>query len=165
MSINRVVALMVIAGLSFSSAAFAAETEQTDQQEKPPAMAQLTDVIRRTSVIAPTPVVVPQVKRPALLPALYLSLGAMQAWDVYSTSAALKAGAYEANPTARFTGGTGSMIALNAVTTASTIFFAERMWKKNKVGAVVLMTAINGATAAVSMHNMRNARIASGRIR
>jgi hypothetical protein len=52
---------------------------------------------------------------------------------------------------------------LKAATTASTIFFAERMWKKNKVGAVVMLAAINGATAAVSMHNMRNARALSTR--
>ena len=160
MNIKRTAALMTIAGLSFSSVAFAAETET---EEKQSAVLQMADVIRTATVIAPIPVIVPQAKRPALLPALYVSLGAMQAWDVRSTSIALKAGAHEANPAVRFTGSTGSMIALKAVTTASTIFFAERRWKKNKVGAVVLMIAINGATAAVSMHNIRNARIAAGR--
>ena len=40
----------------------------------------------------------------------------------------------------------------------STIFFAERMWKKNKVGAIVMLAAVNGATAAISMQNMRNAK-------
>ena len=34
------------------------------------------------------------------------------------------------------------------------------LWKKNKVGAIVMLAAINGATAAVSMHNMRNAKAA-----
>ena len=53
---------------------------------------------------------------------------------------------------------TGSMLGLKAATTAGTIFFAERMWKTNKVGAIVMMVAINGATAVVSMHNMRNAK-------
>ena len=72
--------------------------------------------------------------------ALYASLGVMQAWDAYSTSAALKAGAREANPTAApFAGNAGSMLGLKAATTAGTIFFAERLWKKNKVGATPLL--------------------------
>jgi hypothetical protein len=50
------------------------------------------------------------------------------------------------------------LVGLKAATTVSTIFFAERVWKKNKVAAVVMMAAINGGVAAVSMHNMRNAR-------
>ena len=106
----------------------------------------------------------PKVDRPAILPALYATFGAMQAWDIYSTRSAIQAGAREANPTAAaFAGNAGSMLGLKAATTASTIFFAERMWKKNKVGAVVMMVAINGATAAVSMHNMRNAKKLSTR--
>lgn len=122
---------MIVFGLSFSSAAVAAEKETT---------------------------------RPAALPVLYLTLGAMQAWDIYSTSAALHAGAKESNPAAApFVGNARSMIGLKAATTASTIFFAERLWKTNKVGAVVMMMAINGASAAVSMRNMRNVQTTKGR--
>ena len=103
-------------------------------------------------------------KRPAMLPALYVTLGLMQAWDLASTSAALKAGAREANPAAApFANNKGSMLGLKAVTTASTIFFAERAWKKNKVAAVVMMVAINGGMAAVAMNNMRNARALAAR--
>ena len=101
----------------------------------------------------------PRVKRPTLLPALYVTLGVIQAWDIASTSGALKRGAREANPAAAaFAGGKGSMVGLKMATTASTIFFAERAWKKNKVAAVVMMAAINGSMAAVSVRNMRNAR-------
>jgi hypothetical protein len=39
-----------------------------------------------------------------------------------------------------------------------------RLWKTNKVGAIFMMVAINGATAVVSMRNMQNAKIA-GRVR
>jgi hypothetical protein len=159
--INRVVAAIVIAGLSFSSAASAAEKETALERE------QRLDAAQRLGAASPmTPLAgyVPGEKRPAALPALYATLGAMQAWDVYSTSAALKAGAREANPTAApFANNAGKMMGLKAATTASTIFFAERMWKKNKVGAIVMMVAINGATAAVSMNNMRNAKLAAGR--
>lgn len=106
----------------------------------------------------------PHLKRPAVLPALYVTLGLMQAWDLASTSAALKAGAREANPAAApFANNKGSMLGLKAVTTASTIFFAERAWKKNKVAAVVMMVAINGGMAAVAMNNMRNARVLAAR--
>jgi len=48
--------------------------------------------------------------RPAALPALYVALGATQTWDIYSTSAALRAGAKESNPgAAPFARNAGSM--------------------------------------------------------
>lgn len=101
----------------------------------------------------------PEVKRPAALPALYVSLAALQAWDVHTTSAALKTGAREANPVAApFAGSSAKVIALKAASTAGTVFFAERLWKQNKVAAVVVMAAINAGTAAVAMNNARIAR-------
>jgi hypothetical protein len=103
--------------------------------------------------------------RPAALPALYVALGATQTWDIYSTSAALRAGAKESNPgAAPFARNAGSMIGLKAATTASTIFFAERLWRTNRAGAVVMMMAIDAASAAVSIHNMRNAKVAKGSV-
>jgi hypothetical protein len=106
----------------------------------------------------------PPAKRPMILPALYVSLGAVQAWDVYSTSAALKAGAIERNPlVAPVVGNSGGMIALKLATAGTTVFFAERLWKKNRVAAIVMMAGINGATAAVAMRNIRNARTAGAR--
>jgi hypothetical protein len=102
-----------------------------------------------TDEAAPMSINVIEVKRPALLPVLYASLGVMQAWDVYSTSAAMKAGAREANPAAAaFAGNAGSLIALKATTTASTIFFAERMWKKNDCHACGDQRCHRGGIAA-----------------
>jgi hypothetical protein len=156
MKIKRIAAVVAFVGLSFSSVAFAAENETNLER------AQRLDAAQR---MAPLAVYVPNAKRPAVLPALYATLGAMQAFDVYSTSAALKAGAKEANPVAApFAGNAGSMLGLKVATTAGTIFFAERLWKTNKVGAIVMMVAINSATAVVSMHNMQNAKT-SGRAR
>ena len=43
--------------------------------------------------------------------------------------------------------------------TSNTILLAERMWKKNRAGAVVVMAVINGAMAGVAMHNMHNAKV------
>jgi hypothetical protein len=94
-------------------------------------------------------------RRPALLPALYGSYAVLQALDVYSTRRAMAAGAREANPLMRAGGSTGA-IAVKAAAGAATVFFAEHAWKKNRVGAMVLMTALNGMTAAVVAHNIHN---------
>ena len=151
MNIQRVVGIVTIIGLCFSNLAAAAE-----KGENPPAGAPANSL-----GVAIGGMYQSVEKRPALLPALYAAFGAMQAWDVYTTSAALKSGAHEANPVAApFAGNAAHLIGLKAVTTASTIFFVERMWRHNRVGAVVLLTLVNGATAAVAMQNARNARIA-----
>ena len=122
------------------------------------------DYITTSFDMTPDEVPAPKVSRPAILPALYATLVAMQAWDLYSTNAAMKAGGREANPTvAAFAGNASALIGLKAATTASTIFFAERMWKKNRMGAIVMLVAVNGATAAISMHNMRNAKLSAAR--
>jgi hypothetical protein len=96
-------------------------------------------------------------KRPAALTALYGTYATIQALDVVSTHRAIANGAQERNPLMRG-GSVGTMIAVKAATGAATIFFAERMWKKNRVGAVIVMAALNGASAAIVAHNQRNAR-------
>jgi len=155
-SFKRFVAVLTFAVLSVSTVGVVQAAEKEE--------ARLTDIDGVVMPLVPASEYTPQVKRPAMLPVLYATLGAMQAWDVCSTNAAMKAGAREANPTAAaFAGNSGSLIGLKAATTASTIFFAERMWKKSKVGAIVMLAAINGATAVVSMHNMRNAKVAAAR--
>jgi uncharacterized protein DUF5658 len=99
-------------------------------------------------------------RRPAALPAMYASLAALQVLDVYSTRRAIGAGAREANPAMRSAAGSGSgaMLAVKAVSSATSIFFTERAWKKNRKGAVILLAAINGVTAAIVANNVRNAR-------
>jgi hypothetical protein len=95
--------------------------------------------------------------RPAVLPALYGTYVALQGLDFYSTRKALAAGAHEANPVMR--GGHGAtMLAVKAAAGVGTIYFAERAWKKNKAGAIVLMAVLNGATAMIAAHNLQNAR-------
>ena len=164
MTIKTIGTMMTIAGLCFSSVAAAATKDQTPPAVTPAAAETLAITLPNGSIRVKPPVFGRKASRPAALTALYASLGAMQALDVYSTSAALKAGAHEANPLlARFAGNTGAMLGLKAATTASTIFFAERMWKKNRTAAVVLMAIINGATAAVAAHNLQNARILAAR--
>ena len=96
-------------------------------------------------------------RRPIALSALYGTYGTLQALDVVTTRRALGAGAREINPMMK--GGTmAAMIAVKTVAGASTIYFTERLWKKNRVGAVIVMAALNGATAAIVARNHGNAR-------
>jgi uncharacterized protein DUF5658 len=98
--------------------------------------------------------------RPAALPVMYAALGGLQAFDIYSTRRAISGGgAQEVNPLMKqAAGSSGVMLAAKALSTAGTIYFAERLWKKNRKGAMILMAVINGATAAIAVRNMKNAR-------
>ena len=96
-------------------------------------------------------------KRPAVLPVLYGTYALLQAMDVISTRKALAAGATEGNPWMRG-GGMGTTVAIKAASGAATVLLVEKAWRKNRSGAIVLMVAINGASAAVVAHNNRNAR-------
>lgn len=95
-------------------------------------------------------------KRPAALPALYVSLAALQAFDVYSTRRGLGHGASEANPLTKGVAGSPAMFwTVKAAATAGTILMAERLWKTNKAGAIAVMVLSNGVMAAVAAHNAR----------
>ena len=96
-------------------------------------------------------------KRPTLLPALYGTFATLQVLDVMSTRKALAAGGREANPLMR-NGNIGTTIALKAASATATFYLTEKLWKKNRVAAVVVMAAINGAGVAVVAHNNRVAR-------
>ena len=94
--------------------------------------------------------------RPRLLPALYVSYAALQAFDVYSTREALALGGREANPLMQgVVGNTGSFVAVKAALTVGTIIAAERLWKTNKVGAIAVMVASNSVAALVAARNAR----------
>ena len=96
-------------------------------------------------------------RRPVTLAALYGTYGALQAMDVVTTRRAIAVGANERNPLMK-NGNMAAMIAVKAAAGASTIYFTERLWKKNRVGAVIVMAALNGATAAIVANNHRHAR-------
>jgi hypothetical protein len=100
------------------------------------------------------PVVATPEKRPAILPALYLTLAGLQAYDVYSTQAGLSRGAVELNPiVSPVAGNTPSMIVMKAISTGTTIIMAERLWHRNKAAAILTMVAANGVMAVVAAHN------------
>jgi hypothetical protein len=99
----------------------------------------------------------PRAKRPVALPALYASQAALQALDAHSTYAAINRGAVEANPLMKgVVGNKGAMMAVKAGVAASTIWMAERMWKKgNRAGAIATMLIANCVTAAVVANNYK----------
>ena len=97
--------------------------------------------------------------RPKLLPALYVSYAALQAFDVFSTKQALSQGAREANPLMQgVVGNTGAFVAVKAAVAVGTIVAAERLWKTNKTAAIVVMVASNSVAAIVAARNARTLR-------
>jgi len=98
-------------------------------------------------------------KRPPAMPAMYAGFGVLQALDIYSTQRAMSSGATEMNPLlGPASRNTAAMVAVKGASTALTIYFAERAWKRNPKGAMVLMSVINGVTAAVVARNLHNAK-------
>ena len=98
-------------------------------------------------------------ERPSSSPALKTLLGTyivLQGLDIYSTGAARRAGAHEANPV--MDRGMMQATAVKAVTGLTTYYFVNRMAKKNRKGAVITMAILNGVTAAVVANNLKNSR-------
>ena len=102
-----------------------------------------------------TPPAAAAASRGPVLPSLYASLAALQAFDAYSTSSALKRGAVEANPMMKsIAGNSAALWAVKGGTTAASIYFAERLWKQNRrMHAIALMAATNGLMATVAARN------------
>ena len=94
--------------------------------------------------------------RPAVLPSLFVSLAGLHALDAYSTSRGLAKGAREANPLMQGAAKNSAMFwAIKAGTSVLPMLAAERMWKKNRVGAVVVMALANGVAVAVAANNAK----------
>jgi Domain of unknown function (DUF5658) len=146
--------IAVVAALTLSSRVlFAAEPAPAQ-----PLNTRLSaDAIHRLTVWPPrfpTPERAVNHSRPTALVPLYLSLGALEALDAATTFKGLSHGAVEGNPVmSGLTGNHFAVIGVKAAATIGSIWAAERMWKRSRIGAVVLMVAVNGAMAAVVAHN------------
>lgn len=102
------------------------------------------------------PIVAEQPRRPAALLPLYGSLIALQGMDYHSTQRALDAGRREANPAMRgVVNNSAAFFAVKAGATAGVIWASEKMWKKNRKGAVIFAVVVNAAMAAVVANNYR----------
>jgi hypothetical protein len=93
--------------------------------------------------------------RGSVLPALYVSLVGLQAYDGYSTSRGLKSGAFEANPLlGTLASHPAALWAVKGATAFVSIYLAERLWREHHRGqAIVLMVLSNGLMAAVAASN------------
>ncbi|MDP1570883.1 MAG: hypothetical protein Q8L86_12870 [Vicinamibacterales bacterium] len=90
--------------------------------------------------------------RPAALPVLYGALVLLQGMDFHTTRQGMALGAHETNGLIR-NGNAGTTTALKMASAATTIFIAEKMWKKNRAGALALMVATNVVLGAVVANN------------
>ena len=99
----------------------------------------------------------PPAERGSLLPAMYLGLATLNAYDAYSTNRALKSGAIEANPVMRgVAGNPAALWAVKGGVTALSIYAAERLWRENhRVAAIAVMAVTNGMMATVAAQNAR----------
>jgi hypothetical protein len=147
--VRRTAALLLLITLAGGVPARAGESNEVDAA-----------IVRASVVPAPARTAIRQLapaERPLTLPALYVSLGALQAYDVYSTLTALNHGAAEANPLMQgIVGRPVAFVAIKAGVTTASIVAAERLWRsKKRVSAVLLMVAANGAMAYVAHNNAR----------
>jgi hypothetical protein len=90
-----------------------------------------------------------------VLPALYVSLAGLQAYDGYSTIRGLRQGAVETNGIVKgVAGNPAAMWAMKAGVTTASVVIAERLWKQNRrTAAIVTMVATNGLMAVVAARN------------
>jgi uncharacterized protein DUF5658 len=147
-------ALLLFVALAASASAQDRVTgdDSSGPAAKPPALTAQTE--RAAAAIIQQPGRRP----PALIP-LYASFVTLELLDAHSTSRALANGGVEANPAIRgVTGNSAAMIAMKAAGSAGLIFASEKIWKKNRTAAVVLMIATNSAMAWVVAHNYQIGR-------
>jgi hypothetical protein len=156
--LRRVAALTLVLMTGSASGVMASDSDKAPAQPAPtPIAAAVARAARNAEPSTNLWALSQTQKRPVALSALYGTYGALQALDVMSTRRALTAGAQERNPLMK-NGHMGAMIAVKAAAGVSTIYFTEKLWKKNRVGAVIVMAALNGASAAIVAHNQRNTR-------
>jgi hypothetical protein len=94
--------------------------------------------------------------RGVLVP-LYVGFASLQMLDAHSTVRALRAGGVEQNPLLRgLADKPAALVALKAGVAVSTIALADKMRTRSRVGAIVLMAALNSAYAVVVAHNYRS---------
>ncbi len=150
----RVAALVLTLSLTLFSASAVAGQERPSEASGSLASVQTITPLAEVAARTMRPTEVTAARRPMVLPVLYGSLVALQSYDAYSTTAGLARGAHESNPLMQnIAGNKAAFWAVKAGTTTASIWIAERMWKTNRVGAIVTMVAVNGLMATVAVRN------------
>jgi hypothetical protein len=137
----KITTLLLLTGLvAASTPAFAQDEVKGDSREEGAPRIQIN---------------IPQATRPSALPAMYVSLAGLQAYDGYSTLRGVRAGATEANPlVGGLAGQPAAFWTVKALSTVTTIYFAEQLWRQHKRGqAIATMVAANAVMGAVAAHN------------
>ncbi len=95
---------------------------------------------------------------------LSASVTSLQAYDTYSTLAALKHGAVEANPLMQgVVKHPGAFVALKGGIAIGPVYAATQLWRRHHRGAALVLRAVtSGAAAAVAAHNASVLRTARG---
>lgn len=87
---------------------------------------------------------------------LYVSYATLQVLNAHSAFPALDGRARQTNHVvAEFTSSRTGLIAMKVGVAAGTIYLSEKLRKRNRVAAVVLMVSLNSALAAITAHNYR----------
>lgn len=107
-----------------------------------------------TTEIQAEPRVELKLERPRALMPLYAMQLALNGLDVHSTMRALEAGHREGNPLFK-AGSAKKMIGAKVASSALSIYLAEKLWKKNRIAAVVMMASVNAGMMAVVANNYR----------
>jgi hypothetical protein len=81
----------------------------------------------------------------------------LQGLDIHSTRRAIDSGSgREVNPAMRgVVNNRAAFIAVKAGATAGVIWASEKMWKKNRTGAVIFAGIVNAAMAVIVANNYR----------
>ena len=138
----KILMLLLVTGFVAASApVFAADDAKSDS--------------KTTAGVPRIEITIPSVTRPSALPAMYVSLAGLQAYDGYTTLHGVRAGATETNP---LVGGLASQPAafwtVKALSTVTTIYFAEQLWRQRKRRqAIVTMVVANAVMGAVAARN------------
>jgi hypothetical protein len=89
-------------------------------------------------------------------PLMDTSAAALQALDLHSTMRGVAEGGAEANPAMKpLVGQPAAFMVAKVAATAATVYVSERLWRRSRVGALVLMLSVNGAYAAIVAKNYR----------
>jgi len=107
--------------------------------------------------LEPGPVDGNRAQRPRSLPPLYAAFAVLQALDAHSTLSAVRAGLTEANPALRsVVTQPATFIAAKLAASAGTVYLTERLWRRHRMAAVMLMVAVNGTYGVIVANNYRS---------
>src|SRR5258708_36941939 len=144
----KITPLLLLTGLvAFSAPALAADDEKSNPKD---------GGAPRIEII------IPQAARPTVLPGMYVALAGLQAYDGYATLRGVRGGATETNP---LVGGLAKQPAafwtVKALSTVTTIYFAEQLWRQHKRGQAIMTMVV--ANALMGAGAARQAQIVSQR--